>query len=50
MDQDGMAQRGVMVNLFLDNRRIGFEVNAEAAKRARLNLSSKMLRLARAVY
>jgi hypothetical protein len=50
MDQEGMAQRGVMVNLFLDNRRIGFEVNAEAAKRARLNLSSKMLRLARAVY
>lgn len=50
MDQEGMAQRGVMVNLFLDNRRIGFEINAEAARRARLALSSKMLRLARAVY
>ena len=50
MDQEGMAQRGVMVNLFLDNRRIGFEVNAEATKRARLTLSSKILRLARTVY
>ena len=50
MDLEGMAQRGVMVNLLLDNRRVVFEINAEAARLAQLNLSSKILRLARAVH
>jgi hypothetical protein len=44
------ADQGVMINLLMDQRKIAFEVNLEAARRARLDISSKLLRLARRVY
>jgi hypothetical protein len=46
---DGFAQRGVVINFFLENRKIRFEINVDAAKRAGLRISSKLLRLARVV-
>jgi hypothetical protein len=48
-ETEGFAARGVMVNFVLDAGRVRFEVNLEAVRRARLRLSSKLLRLARVV-
>lgn len=43
------AQLGGVINFYLKDRKIRFEVNLDATKRAKLKLSSKMLRLARIV-
>jgi hypothetical protein len=50
MDRPGMAQRGIIINMVLENRRVGFEINTTAAAKARLVISSKVLKLARVVY
>lgn len=49
-DSDDLAKFGVMISLRIQDKRLTFEVNNEAARRARLILSSKMLWLARKVY
>jgi len=49
-DTDGFARRGVMINLFLEEKRVRFEVNTDAARAAGLGISSKLLRLASKVY
>jgi hypothetical protein len=49
-DSDGFARRGVMINMFLHEKRIRFEVNDDAARAAGLGISSKLLRLASKVY
>jgi hypothetical protein len=49
-DVKGAARKGVMLELCVDERRIAFEFNGAAARGAGINLSSKVLRLARAVY
>jgi hypothetical protein len=43
------AKRGGMINLFLEDNKVHFEVNVEAAKEADLNISSRLLALARIV-
>ena len=48
-DQDGFCQAGGMVNLVFVKNRVGFEVNRAAASRARLRVSSQLLKLARLV-
>ncbi len=48
-DIPGATEQGVMIEMTLDDRRVVFSVNAEAARRARLSISSKVLRLAKAV-
>jgi len=48
-DTQGAATRGVHVNFFIESNKVRFEVNAEAAQRAGLRLSSRLLRLARIV-
>lgn len=48
-DSEGLGQHGVMINMNLRAERIAFEINASAAKRAGLSISSKLLRLAEAV-
>lgn len=48
-DSEGLAQQGVMINMGLRTERVAFEINASAAKRAGLSISSKLLRLAEAV-
>ena len=40
---------GVVITMTLDDKRIGFDVDMSAARSAHLNLSSKLLRLARSV-
>lgn len=45
-DTPGAAAEGVVLNMNVVQNRITFEANLDAARRARLNLSSKLLRLA----
>lgn len=49
-DTRGAARKGVMVELAIEERRIAFEINNEAARAANIAVSSKVLRLAKAVY
>jgi hypothetical protein len=45
-DTEGFGAAGVLVNFVLQGDRVRFEVNLEAARRAGLRFSSKLLRLA----
>ena len=45
-DRDGFCQGGGMINLVRSGNRIGIEANLEAAKAAKLKVSSKLLRIA----
>lgn len=49
-ESEGLARRGVMINMVLRNDKVSFEVNSEAARQAGLALSAKLLKLAVAVY
>lgn len=49
-DVGGAARRGVMLELSVQDKRIAFEFNGAAARAANIVLSSKVLRLAKAVY
>jgi hypothetical protein len=48
-DIDGFARRGGMINFITVENKVQFEINAEAAERAKLQISSHLLRLARIV-
>jgi len=48
-DSPGLAERGAHVNFFLTGDRVRFEINLDAARRAALRISAKLLRLARIV-
>jgi hypothetical protein len=48
-DSEGYAEQGVMVNFYREQNRVRFEINAEAASRAGLKISSQLLKLARIV-
>jgi YfiR/HmsC-like len=45
----GFAERGGMIRFVLEDNRVRFEVNVEAAHQAELNISSRLLTLARIV-
>jgi len=45
----GFATSGGCINFQLIDKKIGFEINADAAKRAQLELSSQLLKLAKIV-
>ncbi len=49
-DTDGYAQRGVMINMYLENKRVRFEINTETAGSAGLRISTKLLILAGTVH
>lgn len=49
-DSPGAARDGVALNMGVAQSKIVFEANLDAARAAKLALSSKMLRLAREVY
>jgi hypothetical protein len=49
-DSPGAARDGVVLNMAVAQSKIVFDANLEAARAARVTLSSKMLRLAREVY
>ncbi len=48
-DSAGFARMGVMINFVIDHDKVRFEINVNAAKRANLDISSKLLRVARIV-
>lgn len=48
-DADHFAEAGGIAGLFVDNGKMRFAVNVEAAKRARLQISSRLLSLAKLV-
>ena len=48
-EDPGFAKQGGTVNFFQEENRIRFEINAEAAKRDQLKISSKLLSLAKIV-
>jgi hypothetical protein len=45
-EANGFAARGGVINFVVENNRVRFEINLQAAARARLRLSSKLLQLA----
>lgn len=45
-DSPGLAQRGAVVNFFVQANKIRFEINVEAAKSRNLTISAKLLSLA----
>jgi len=49
-DTDGFAQQNIIINFYLEEDKVRFEINADAAKLARLNISSKLLKLAKIVH
>lgn len=49
-DTDGYAKQGVMINMYLENKRVRFEINAETAVQAGLQISTKLLSLAGTVH
>lgn len=48
-DDRSISEDGAVIGLSVEDQRIGFDVDIGAARGARLNLSSKLLRLARSV-
>lgn len=49
-DVDGFAEAGGIIGMFLENNRVRFEINVQAADEAHLNISSKLLSLGRLVH
>ena len=49
-DSPGAVRRGVILGMAVSQNKITFEANLQAARTARLGLSSKLLRLAAEVY
>lgn len=49
-DMEGFCEAGGMIQLVRIQNRIGFEVNLAAVRRARLTLSSQLLKLAREIH
>lgn len=45
-EEEGFALRGVVITILIEDKRPKLEVNADAAERAKLTISSKLLRLA----
>ncbi|MCB1986690.1 MAG: YfiR family protein [Burkholderiales bacterium] len=49
-DIPGWAEKGVIIGMNIQNQRIVFEINLKSAQQAGLQLSSKLLNLARKIY
>jgi hypothetical protein len=48
-ETQGFADGGGMINFIEENNKVRFEINAEAARRTGLNISSELLKLAKLV-
>jgi len=46
---DGFLQAGGMINIFTEDKKMGFEVNLDSAKQAQIRIRAKLLKLARKV-
>jgi hypothetical protein len=49
-DAPGFLDRGIMIEMRMEDERVSFEVNMTAARAAKLDISSRLLRLAKRVY
>lgn len=49
-DTEGFAQQKVIINFYLEQNKVKFEVNEDAARSVGLKISSKLLKLAKMVY
>jgi hypothetical protein len=49
-DTEGFGEKGVMINFIIRDNKVRFEINPEAARRAGLTISSKLLSLATIVH
>ena len=50
-DSEGVAARGVIIEIMvIEESRPGFKINLQVARQRQLQLSSQLLKLARAVY
>lgn len=49
-DTDGYARQGIMINMYIEKKRIRFEINTEAARAAGLRISARLLNLAGSIY
>ncbi len=45
-DTEEFSQQGVIINMFLENNKVRFEINPDAAKRAGLRIDARLLKLA----
>ena len=48
-DTKGFAQQGVMINFYMENKTVRFEINPKPAGRAGLRISSNLLKIAKIV-
>ena len=48
-DMDGFLESGGIVNFVIEDKKVHFEINNNAAKQSKLNIRSKLLRLAKRV-
>ena len=48
-EQDGFATQGGLINFYLEQNRVRFEINPGEARRREVRISSKLLGLARIV-
>ncbi len=46
-DTDGYIREGVIMNFYMEGKRVRFEIDPERARRAKLGISSQLLKLAR---
>jgi hypothetical protein len=49
-DSVGATRQGVALNMLVERNKVSFEANLQPVRQARLQLSSKLLRLATRVY
>lgn len=49
-DTDGFSEKGIIINLRNETGKIRFEINPEAAEKAGIRISSKLLNLATTVH
>jgi hypothetical protein len=49
-DSPGFSERGAVINFYLDQGKVRFEINIDAAQRSGLTISSQLLRLARITH
>jgi len=49
-DTEGYARRGIMINMYLDKKRVRFEINAKTVRTAGLRISTKLMSLAGTVH
>ncbi|HOJ42604.1 MAG TPA: YfiR family protein [Syntrophorhabdaceae bacterium] len=48
-DTEGFGEKGVMINLYIEDDKVRFEINLDAAKDAGLFISSQLLKLGRII-